>query len=277
MISITGADIKRALDRDGYAVVKDVFSAEEIGRMRDEAGALIAANSRCLNGGLCSGPAPRDSDLARRLLHDTRLASPWDGRLPSQIHVHADTFNDWHVDFERPCRIGALHGASSMFDGASAWVKKLISNDWHADSKLPPGNAKFSAGSAWIYKITIFLQDHPEQDGLSLIPGSHNQWDTPRAPMYAGTLAGDIVIFNTRIKHAGRFPNRTERLIETLADSLHRVRLVDYTGRQRLQYRFRRTQHWLNPAPERLAIFLFYATHKEIQDSLQQRRSQASL
>jgi ectoine hydroxylase-related dioxygenase (phytanoyl-CoA dioxygenase family) len=33
-MKIQAGDIKEALDRDGYAVVRDVFSAEEIARMR---------------------------------------------------------------------------------------------------------------------------------------------------------------------------------------------------------------------------------------------------
>jgi hypothetical protein len=98
-VKVRDGGIEEALERDGYAVVRGIFSTEEIARMRGEVTALIATRARPLNGGLCNGPVHRESDLARRLLDDARLASYFGGEPPCQIHVHADTFNDWHVDF----------------------------------------------------------------------------------------------------------------------------------------------------------------------------------
>lgn len=107
---------------------------------------------------------------------------PFGGDLPTQLHVHADTYNDWHVDFEplgrkSVTRISAIGGASP-----------------------------------WIYKIAIFLQDHPQRDGLSVIPGSHKEGNAPGAILHINTGGGDIIIFNHRLYHAGRLPNRAERL-----------------------------------------------------------------
>ena len=234
-MNIQPGAIKKALERDGYAVVKDVFSAEEIAGMRGELRDLLAKKSEPLNGGLCSGPVPRDSGLAR-LLHDPRLASPWSGELPCQMHAHVDTYNGWHVDFESPTR------------------------------KTPMRISGISPASTWIYKIAIFLQDHSDRDGLSVIPGSHEEGSTPRTPLHVCTRAGDIIIFNHRIWHAGRLPTGSERLIETFASWLNGLHLVDYTGRQRLQRRFRMLQHLIRSAPtrDRLAIFLFFETHYEI-------------
>src|ERR1700719_1809132 len=117
--------IKEALERYGYAVIRDVFSAEEIAQMRGEAMGLITTEARPLNGGLCSGPVPCYADLARRLLQDARLAFHHGGELPCEIHVQADTYNGWHVDFEPPTR------------------------------KRPTRIAVISVDSAWIYKIAI--------------------------------------------------------------------------------------------------------------------------
>lgn len=221
-MEVRGGGIKEALERDGYAVVRDVFSPEEIARMRGEVTALLAANARSINGGLIVGPVALEADLARRLLDDARLAAAVEGEFPCQIHIHADTFNDWHADLE------------------------------------PPGwTAVFSGAPAWMYKIVIYLQDHPDRDGFSVVPGSHKEANTPRSPLHVSTRAGDIVVFDHSVRHAGRLPNR---LIGALAWYLYRLRLLDTPGR------LFRLQHLLQPAPpvQRLAIFLLFATLRDI-------------
>ena len=92
------AETGQALEQDGYAVVKRAFSADEIAEMRDEAKALLALKASPLNGGLNSGSAPTESPLASRLLSDPRLAPFFDGEGPYKVHVHAETYNDWHRD-----------------------------------------------------------------------------------------------------------------------------------------------------------------------------------
>jgi len=235
MISMTGTDMKRALKQNGYALVRDVFSAEEIARMRRQVIAVLATNGRPLSGGLCNGPGekplPRESDLARRLLNDVRLASHCGGEFPCEIHLHADTWNNWHSDLEPPSP-----------------------------------TAVFSGVPAWMYKVAIFLQDHPDRGGLSVIPGSHKVGYAPCAPAHIGTRAGDIVVFDLRLRHAGRIPNLAERFIETLAFGLQRGRLLSETDRQRLFRLFRKLEQSLQQAAaaERLAIFLNYAPLHEI-------------
>jgi hypothetical protein len=237
MVGEATLSIQEALHLKGYAVARGLFSSTEIAWMRGEVEALIAANARPLNGGLCSGPLDADNTrLARALLNDSRLASPFGGDLPSQIHVHSDTYNNWHVDFEPLGR------------------------------KTPTRIAPVSGASPWIYKIAIFLQDHPERDGLSVVPGSHQEEKAWCAPLHVNTRAGDIVIFNHRLRHAGRLPKFAERAVEKFSDSLFQIGAVDYAGRQGLQRKFRCLQQWMQPrrVDIRLAIFLFFGAHAEI-------------
>jgi len=213
--------IKEALERDGYALLRGVFSAEEIAGMRDEATALLATESRTVNGGLVHGPAPRDSALARRLLDDGRLAFPCSDEFPCEVHIHANTYNYWHVDLPAPdCPV----------DGA------------------PP----------WMYKTVIYLQDHPDRDGISIAASSHREGNRPRAPSHVSTRAGDIVIFDLRVRHAGQLPNW---VLGEFAWLQHRLGLVGKRG-----YHVFRLQRLLRPAPAtpRLALFLLFARHKEI-------------
>ena len=228
-----GAGILEAIECDGYAVARGIFSADEIACLRSEVASVLAAEARPHNGGLCCTMERRGSGLARRLLDDARLAAVAGDAaaapcfLPA-IHLHSDIVHDWHVDLEPADRAAVM-----------------------------------SAASARIYKIAIYLQDHADRDGLSVVPGSHSENGTPRAPLHLATCAGDVVTFDVRLRHAGRFPNRIERLISTIAWWLRRVRLVDDAGRQSL---LRRLRFLLEPRPavERLAIFLTFGTTQAV-------------
>lgn len=210
--------VDEALEQDGYAVVRGVFSADEIAGMRDEAADLLTTTeARRVAGGLVAGPVPAESALARRLLDDPRLAFPCGGELPRLVHVHADTFNDWHADM-RP-----------------------LSQDVQCSAALP-----------WMYKTVIYLEDHPDRNGISVVPGSHRQGNPPGAPLHLGTRAGDIVLFHHSIRHAGRLPSP---LLTNLAWGLYRLGVIDNHGR------LFRLQHLLQPIPavRRIAIFLIFA------------------
>lgn len=222
-MNIQVSGIQQALERDGYAVMRCVFSAEEIAQMREEVTVLLAAKARPVNGGAINGPVPHDSDLARRLLDDARLAFPCGGERPCQIHVHANTFNDWHADLEP-------RGRTAVFNGTSAWM----------------------------YKIVIYLQGHSDGDGFSVVPGSHKKGNSPRAASHVRTRAGDIVLFDHSVRHAGRLPNR---LFSTAGWCLYRLRLLDTPGC------LFGLQHLFQPAPlvPRLAIFLTFATFQDIE------------
>jgi len=202
------------LDRDGYAVVKQVFSTNEIAQLRGEARALLDSKSRKMNGGLCHGPVCHESDLAERLLHEPRLAFGGRGELPRQIHVHANTYNYWHAD-------------------------------------LHPLNQNDLSSAAWMYKVVIYLQDHSERDGLSVIPHSHKQGNTIYQPLHVCTRAGDIAVFHHSIQHAGRLPNA---VLGNIASRLYRLRVIDTPGRL---YWFQNLFQ-LTCDIERLAIFLYY-------------------
>ena len=164
--------IKQQLEQDGYAILRGVFFSQEIVAMRQEAAAFLSSGTRPVNGGVCAGPAPAMSALARRLANEERL-SFCNGELPRQIHVHAGTFNDWHADLEPLANENAV-----------------------------------GEPSAWMHKIVIYLQDHPVRDGFSVVPGSHRKCNHRRAALHVDSRAGDIVIFHHSVRHAGRLPNR---------------------------------------------------------------------
>jgi len=217
------ATAKEALEREGYAVVRNFFSTEEIAWMRGEVTATLARIARrAHNGGLLCTPKRHESRLASRLLDDAQLANHWGGELPDTVEFQADTVHDWHVDMDIEPRTDA---------------------------------ALLRIASGRMYKIAIHLQDHADRDGLSVIPGSHRDGNTRRAPLHLSTRAGDIVIFDLRIRHAGRLLNRTDDLMATIAWRLHRLHLVDDAGRHKV-FRWLRHTFQQKPAAERLAIFL---------------------
>ncbi len=86
---------------------------------------------------------------------------------------------------------------------------------WHTDSQffhIEQGNYSkdFIDEDYKVYRIAIYLQDHSDNDGgLFVRPGSHidedlNTGDSmPAFDHYAATEAGDIIIFDARLRHKG--------------------------------------------------------------------------
>lgn len=212
--------VRQALDRDGFAVVRGLFSPDEIGDMRSEANAVLATSATPLHGGLNSGAAPDTSDLARRLLHDPRLTPLFfDTKNPYTVHVHANTYNNWHRDVDL------------AYAPIGNWVP-------------------------WVYKLAIYLEDHVDRGGLSVIPGSHK--DRRALPVFhhVSTRAGDVVVFDTRLRHAGQLPNYKERLIRNIGVLLFRAGIVDYRSYQLMLSQFQQFLCGHASVNERLALLV---------------------
>ena len=219
---IRRASVNEALERDGYAVVRGAFSAEEIARMRCEVTALIGAEARTLSGGLINGPVSRESALARRLLNDGRLASHCGGELACQVHIHADTLSDWHVHLE-PALTPLCNGAS-----------------------------------AWIYSIVIYLQNHLDRDGLSVVPRRSGQEYASHTPLHLGTQRWRH--YHLRPPHPARWaapqPHRAPHC-RVRVRSVH-TPSCRLCGPPTLVSTAPATSSSRHPSPERLAIFLLF-------------------
>lgn len=74
--------IKEALDRDGYVILRDIFSGEEVAWMRREVTTMLIRRAVPHNGGLSCSPERHESSLAYHLVSDKRLATHWGALFP---------------------------------------------------------------------------------------------------------------------------------------------------------------------------------------------------
>lgn len=145
-----------AYDRDGYLVMKNIFSAEEVRALIDASAELRRAGDALRREDLVTEPGSdavrtvfrldEHSRMFRRLAHDTRLAGVARFLLGDEVYIHQSRLNYkpgftgkefyWHSDFET----------------------------WHAEDGMP----RMRAVSA-----SVLLTDNDALNGpLMLMPGS---------------------------------------------------------------------------------------------------------
>jgi hypothetical protein len=162
--------------RDGYTIVRNVYSNEEIEGFRDRALAFDGKKSDIL-----SNPGLRSS------LTDGRLVSIARSILGS---------ND------------------IMYAGDSSFTVGNIQRGYHKDNAdRTDGNAPDWRGRYTILRFGIYLQDHERHtNGLNVRVGSHNSVTlTDGKHSYLRSRVGDVAVWSLRISHSGngtmlRFP-----------------------------------------------------------------------
>ncbi len=151
------AEQTEAFDRDGFLVLHDVFSPEEVALLKDEAGRLLGNPAALEDETLIREPDGDEvrsifaihaqSALMRRLASDTRLAGVASFLLDDEVYVHQSRLNYkpgfrgkefyWHSDFET----------------------------WHVEDGMPRMRA---------VSISVLLAENNANNGpLMLMPGSH--------------------------------------------------------------------------------------------------------
>ena len=93
-----------------------------------------------------------------------------------------------------------------------------VLSSWHKDVKADWAERTAAhADPAWrVYKAAIYLQDQNERvvDALKVRPGSHLVRLGYKTEVRALTVrAGDVVVFDVRIDHAGRTASLAERAL----------------------------------------------------------------
>lgn len=147
-------------ERDGYLVLHDVFSGEEVQCFKDELERLRKDASLAGNDEVISEPGSGDirsifrvhriSPVFKRLASDVRLAGIAQGLLDDEVYIHQSRLNYkpgfrgkeffWHSDFET----------------------------WHVEDGMPAMRA---------LSMSITLTENTHNNGsLMLIPGSHKAY-----------------------------------------------------------------------------------------------------
>ncbi|MEN3165757.1 phytanoyl-CoA dioxygenase family protein [Tistrella mobilis] len=188
-------NLRASIQTNGFAVLKGVFSEDEIGRMRQQSGEFL-------------------------LKRGIRLGL---GRTRSNVAADMEELA-WVFGHERILNVvlWSLVDASVVYTGHSDAHMNMVAG-WHKDSETRYGSyfsqPCIGVDSCKVYKIGIYLQDHSHNNtGLKVRRGSHkssNLTDGDITTIHSG--AGDIVIFDVRISHCGDLPDPIESLMQKMS------------------------------------------------------------
>lgn len=224
---LTSADVREGVRRDGYAVVRNLLTKDEIEALRDALTSHFAHSWQVEGLGkhqpnaVVAIPAmgwlfthPRILDVFRAICGNPLV-------FTANCDAHSNMLSWWHKD------LGEVSG--TCFSG------------------------DVFARRAWtVYRAGIYLQDHVLRGGLSVRPGSHHarplSWGTPET---LSTRAGDIVFFDMRLTHAGQFADPLEVSLLRLGRRLRRDPLAAEIGAA-----YRR----LRRRPDKLSVFFTYGS-----------------
>lgn len=176
--------------KNGYIILKNVFTESEIGQFREEVFQYMETNNNKLikNSKGITIPNFIDSNDFKKLseirynndLHKalSGIFKGNDYRFCHHNDIGINRIVGWHKD--------KLNGEYSKFETVDIWSS-------HKDEKHE------------IVKVLIYLQDHSNDNfGLKLIPGSHMEKDIKIKNIKQLKPAfGDIIIFDQRITHRG--------------------------------------------------------------------------
>ncbi|MFT4046713.1 MAG: phytanoyl-CoA dioxygenase family protein [Solimonas sp.] len=189
----TAKELQSHVERDGFVIVKNVFTKDEISRLRSIVyGHLNKKGARFSLGKTQPNAALAVPDLQYIFYHDRvvdlfkRLIGPNETVFTGHCDIHMNMLSGWHKDS------GEVYGG--YFKG-----------DY------------INADDCRVFKMAIYLQDATKHDGLTVRIGSHRKLGTTDgAPIQAKTQSGDVVLFDVRLTHTGQLPDNIEKGIKAL-------------------------------------------------------------
>ncbi|MBV9045079.1 MAG: phytanoyl-CoA dioxygenase family protein [Alphaproteobacteria bacterium] len=187
------------LETNGYAIVRGVFDADEVSRLRQ-----LAARH------LATGGVPQVF-----------------GRVQPNAAVEIPALS-WLFASDKVLSLfrRALRTDDIVFTG-HADVQRDLRSGWHKDSGHGPGDYfngdYFGASNCRVYKLALYLEDHVDT-GLSVQPATHHDAaiDRNALGLPLASKAGDAILFDVRLTHGGQRRDVVERF---LADVVRRLRV----------------------------------------------------
>lgn len=188
------------LERDGFTVLPGVLTGEEVWTARRQVTEVLDRRGIVKHGGtVLPNAAVEAPELAWLFGHPAVLA-----------RVKEATAVD-HLVFTLEADLHRNYPASN----------------WHKDSGegVMPGG--YFGCDAWddpacrVYKVALYLQDHPAGSGLWIRPGSTGSADPDRGEAVPVALeSGDAALFDVRISHRGVRPPLVDRVIARGGDAV---------------------------------------------------------
>ncbi len=184
------ADVREQLHKQGYVILKRVFTSDEVHSLRTSCDNFFR-NQKHMR-----------SHLGRNMPNATRHVPEihWLYSHPNVLAAFRAALGTEDILFTRHCDI----------------AKNRLSG-WHKDS----GEAEpyfsgdyFAAEDCQVYKMAVYLQPHRDGRGLWVKPGSHWTPDKESGEaLHLDTEAGDAILFAVRRTHSGAFGGWVEKLL----------------------------------------------------------------
>lgn len=178
---------KEKLKNDGYFILKNVFSYDEIKHYRGVILNYIKKNGTIRNSGGITIPdfiKHTELDDISQLKHNEKINEElndlFDGdyRFCSHNDIGINRIVSWHKD--------KLNGHFAKYETQDIW-------------------GEYNGEKHEIVKVLLYLQDHSNNnDGLKIVPGSHlNKQIEINNVVQLYPDVGDVIIFDQRITHRG--------------------------------------------------------------------------
>ncbi|KZN66261.1 phytanoyl-CoA dioxygenase family protein [Pseudoalteromonas luteoviolacea] len=195
--------LKQKLDKDGVILVKNVFSVDEIDKIRKDLRAYFEE---------------------KWIEHDF-------GKVQNNASVNCKFLEDVLAHPNMVSVMKEISGDDALFTGNCDIHQNKMGN-WHKDGGFF-GKDPFGENYTPVYKVGIYLQDQQNpKRGFQYKPGSHKVDNLTDGEHQAMTSAiGDILIFDLRITHSGMLPTLFEKIFYPIFRVISAVKIAKPIGR----------------------------------------------
>lgn len=229
----TTNQLQNDLTSDGYIVIRDVLTPEQVERLRRVAKQYLRSGGKYLYGGKFQLHAMYVVDEVAKFMTSNTILS----RLK---------------DITQPLDVVLTGECDLMINTTSSWHNDVPHHPRCVDGSI------FSDESFRVYKIAFYLQDQDENSNatLKVRPRSHLKGLVQSLPAKGlGVRAGDAIIFDVRIEHAGQMPTLIDRSLRKFFERIGPLLRLDvqkaFTVTRSIIRRLGRT-------PDRVAVFMTF-------------------
>lgn len=184
--------MNKQIKEEGYTILKNVFTEEDIEVYRNEIESYIKNNKTIKNSGGITIPdfiKNKNFKSIKGIINNSKirraLSEIFEGedyRFCSHNDIGVDRIVGWHKD--------KLNNEYAKFETVNIWEK-------------------YEGEEHEIVKVLIYLQEHQfNNDGLQVVPKSHKESRIKvKGKRHVKTGLGDVVVFDQRITHRGMESN----------------------------------------------------------------------
>jgi ectoine hydroxylase-related dioxygenase (phytanoyl-CoA dioxygenase family) len=218
---------REQIERDGFIVVRNLLSPEEIQNLKD------ALHRHFANHWVWESLGKYQPNAAVKIPSISWLFSH-----PEILSVFRELYGGSDIVFTGNC---------------DAHLNML--NSWHKDGRDGPGGCflpeSFADPDCRLFRAGVYLQDHlHEVGGLTVRKGSHLSRSMEEGQIeHLATRAGDVIFFDMRLTHRGKAPDLFE---SPLLSGCRKLKLP------RLGYHVKETYWKIARKPPKLSIFFTY-------------------